>query len=489
MVDVQNKRCAADGCTTTPGFNMPGETRRLYCRQHKQAGMVNLANKRCGVDGCTTIPNYNKPGERQGLRCDRHKQDGMINVKSKRCAADGCTARPSHNRPGETRALFCAKHKQSGMTDVKHRRCLESGCTKIASYNTPGETGGLYCALHRQDGMFAVTLKRCTADGCTTIACYNKPTEAQGLYCRKHKQGEMVNVTCKRCAAAGCTTIPCFNKPGERRGLFCSKHKQRDMVNVMGKHCTTNGCATRASYGDVGLQPTRCATHRQVGQVCPPRRICEVEDCKHIATHGIRSPERCDDHQQATDRDLVLKRCVACTSPAVIADPDGMCDDCADRNTNMRLRRQRQVKAAIDTAIAAGVLPQYASYDTPSLSADGCGKERIDLSWEAGTHRVNLEVDEDQHLGRPCECDQARMVNITQAQGMPGLWVRYNPDKYKGQTATIRDRHRLNYLVATVRECLAKPPTATADYLRVVQLFFDDFSMTESPKYTSMPMI
>lgn len=71
------------------------------------------------------------------------------------------------------------------------------------------------------------------------------------------------------------------------------------------------------------------------------------------------------------------------------------------------------------------------------------GRERPDFVWDCKTHMVILEVDEYQHSSRNCECEQTRMANITSSFGMPCLWIRYNPDEYKGmkqlKEATRRD--------------------------------------------------
>ena len=62
-----------------------------------------------------------------------------------------------------------------------------------------------------------------------------------------------------------------------------------------------------------------------------------------------------------------------------------------------------------------------------------CGNERPDFLFESPlkTHFVILEIDEDQHYGRPEECECTRMVNISQSLGLPTLFLRYNPDSYK----------------------------------------------------------
>jgi hypothetical protein len=293
----------------------------------------------------------------------------------------------------------------------------------------------------------------------------------------------MINVKHKRCREIGCQKQPIFNVAGILQGLYCAEHKQPGMVDVKNKRCEQ--CQTKAWYGCPGLAPTRCAQHRDINMIPHPRRKCEYDKCPETATYGVKScPERCEAHKQRTDRDLVLHRCAACTEPAVV-NAEQMCQNCDHRGHNIRLARQKQVKAAID----ASGLPTYKIYDNIAFDDTRCGRERPDFLWDCGTHHVILDVDEDQHKTRPCECEQTRMVNITQGLGMPCLWVRYNPDDYKGQTAAIRDRHRLEYLVKFLQGRLNDAPQDNTQFLRVCHLFFDDFKITNPPRMDVIPCI
>ena len=48
--------CVHDGCTTSAAFNLPTETKGLYCADHKLENMINVKSKRCIYDGCTKQP-------------------------------------------------------------------------------------------------------------------------------------------------------------------------------------------------------------------------------------------------------------------------------------------------------------------------------------------------------------------------------------------------------------------------------------------------
>jgi hypothetical protein len=128
----------------------------------------------------------------------------------------------------------------------------------------------------------------------------------------------------------------------------------------------------------------------------------------------------------------------------------------------------------------------YMSYDAPVLKAENCGNERPDFVWEAGTHRVIVEVDEDQHRTYPPECDRTRMINVTQAMGLPCIWIRYNPDTYHCHQGPLPDHMRLRHLIETTRLALKQIPQSTTDTLRVKKLFFDN---NESSVFEFIPCI
>ena len=91
---------------------------------------------------------------------------------------------------------------------------------------------------------------------------------------------------------------------------------------------------------------------------------------------------------------------------------------------------------------------------------------------------VVLEVDENQHRERACECEQARMLNITYALGMPTIFVRYNPDSFKdsrGRKVEMTDNKRHNILIKWLKFIMDSPPQNMDEYLRVLYICYDDF--------------
>lgn len=166
---MKHKTCIHIGCETLPTYNNRGETKRLYCTNHKLEGMVNVKSKTCIYEGCETRPGFNNEGETKALYCANHKLEGMVDVKHKPCIHERCKKQPAYNNKGETKALYCANHKFEGMVDVINKTCISERCEKRPAYNNDGETKALYCNHHKLEGMINVKSKTCKTYLCSTI--------------------------------------------------------------------------------------------------------------------------------------------------------------------------------------------------------------------------------------------------------------------------------------------------------------------------------
>ena len=178
MADVISKKCIHEGCKTRPNYNVEGETKALYCLDHKIDGMVNVKSKTCIHNGCKTTPNYNVEGEKKGLYCLMHQLKGMVNVIGKLCIHEGCKVQSSYNVEGDAKALYCSAHKLKGMVNVKSKTCIREGCKVQPSYNGEGETKTLYCSRHKLKGMVNVIGKICK-----TYLCSTRVQEKYDGYC------------------------------------------------------------------------------------------------------------------------------------------------------------------------------------------------------------------------------------------------------------------------------------------------------------------
>ena len=150
----------------------------------------------------------------------------------------------------------------------------------------------------------------------------------------------------------------------------------------------------------------------------------------------------------------------------------------------VRLAKQKEIKDVFD---ASGL--RYISYDRV-IDNGWLGKERPDFLFDAETHFVVVEVDEEQHRNAPCYCvgEQTRMVNISQIlngkteQPKPVVFIRYNPDSYKpGNSRQVSNNNRKEKLKEWVTHFLRNKPIV---FCSVIQLFFDGYEDGNVPSFT-----
>jgi hypothetical protein len=135
--------------------------------------------------------------------------------------------------------------------------------------------------------------------------------------------------------------------------------------------------------------------------------------------------------------------------------------------------KELKVKSWLDTGGVA-----YISHDY-MIEGGTCIRKRPDFRFDAGTHWVCLEVDEHQHQGYPKECETVRMINIANAEGgMPGIFVRYNPDPYKdaeGKRKDPTENTRRKELLECMKHVLAHPPKA---FCEVIYMYYNGYGTT-----------
>jgi hypothetical protein len=141
IVDVARKKCFHEGCYTQPNFNFKGQTKGIYCKEHKLDGMVDVVSKKCAHEGCSKGPNFNYEGKKGGIYCSKHKLDDMVDVKNKTCFHEDCHTRPFYNFKGQTKGIYCKEHKLDGMVDVLSPMC--SNCNLYSVTQSTNKYGGL----------------------------------------------------------------------------------------------------------------------------------------------------------------------------------------------------------------------------------------------------------------------------------------------------------------------------------------------------------
>lgn len=177
--------CKHMGCKRNPIYNIKGEKKGLYCKDHKKEQMVCVSLKKCIEEGCEVTAKFNTKGLKKGLYCKTHRKEGMIDVLATSCIEKDCDQRATFNKKGE-KPKYCGLHKKKDMMDVRHKRCLEDGCDKEPSYGKVGTKGRMYCAEHKKDGMsYIIVHKTCNTPLCG-VTPSSKKYEGYCLRCFIH---------------------------------------------------------------------------------------------------------------------------------------------------------------------------------------------------------------------------------------------------------------------------------------------------------------
>jgi hypothetical protein len=326
----------------------------------------------------------------------------MVDVKRKHCEYPGCKKIPNYNMEGETTGRFCVSHKAEGMINVKSNQCEHPGCHKQPHYNIEGETTGRFCVSHKADGMVNVISKRCEYPGCQKHPVYNVEGDTRGRFCASHKADGMVNVISKQCDHPGCHKQPHYNIEGEASSRFCASHKSEGMVDVKSKRCEHPGCQTIPNYNAEGETRGRfCASHKAEGMV-----------------------------------DVKSKRCITsvhCGGNFVYNNTyRGHCWFCfvhlyPDEPTIRNYKNKER-------AVTEYVLEQFSEYTwvVDKRIQDGCSLKKPDITLDLGDQVIMVEIDENQHRGYDCSCDNKRTMELSQDVGhRPIVFIRFNPDNYQ----------------------------------------------------------
>tara|TARA_B100001094_G_C17954525_1_gene682283 strand:+ start:27 stop:890 length:864 start_codon:yes stop_codon:yes gene_type:complete len=239
------------------------------------------------------------------------------------------------------------------------------------------------------------------------------------------------------------------------------------MVDVTHNTCEHPGCNVRASYGIPCNKPTRCTKHKLEDMIMNPTAKCREQKCKNIATYGSTKPIHCECHKDDNDINLVERVCVKCGTLDVLF--EGKCVNMCcvgeqfkqyKKNTKKKeLRVFNRLKCEFGEPTEYGVcVGSNCGMIKPGNDKD-TGYEK-EMGWDFDTHKIYVEVDENQHRSHSktgyCRRGELnRMINIFQDDGgIPVLFLRYNPDSFtiggKKQTKSLASREEelikwLNY--------------------------------------------
>ena len=126
------------------------------------------------------------------------------------------------------------------------------------------------------------------------------------------------------------------------------------------------------------------------------------------------------------------------------------------------------------------------------LPFHGCGLDGetryafVDFAITAPWGALLLEVDEDQHSGRPASCDPRRdfdmCASLALGSGHKVVVLRYNPDSFRmnGRNRTVAAKERQRRLVEVVRAWLLEDPAPGKQLARFF-MYYDGRSDSALP--------
>jgi hypothetical protein len=239
------KLCEFENCRKQASY---GEYygKLLRCNIHK--GEYKFVSKLCQQGNCKTRASFNFEGETKAVYCSEHKKENMVNVKSKTCIFENCKTRPSYNYANETTPIYCCLHKKKNMELLNVIYCNFENCKTQPTFNFEGELNGKFCDSHKEEGMINVKTKTCEYPECKIIPIFSFEGEKTARFCNNHKKEKMIDIRHKNCEYLGCKIRPNFNFEGENKGKFCNIHKEEKMIDIKHKKCKANFClGTRAN--------------------------------------------------------------------------------------------------------------------------------------------------------------------------------------------------------------------------------------------------
>ena len=394
------------------------------------------------------------------------------------CEFIGCEKRASFGSIPKV-ARFCASHKSADMINVVSKTCEHPGCKTIPIYNIASSKVARFCALHKSADMINVKDKTCEHSGCKTLPVYNIAGSKEARFCASHKSADMINVKAKTCEHPGCNTQPHYNIAGSKVARFCVLHKSADMIDVRNKTCEHPGCMTRPTYNKPGYSPIFCSQHKTNNMIQNPTKKCDI--CKNQAFYGKNKKlTHCEEHKLDNEINLVEHPCKSCGLDYLLDDKE-LCEFCNPTNFKTgRLAKQNALMQYLDTLNLQG------DSTDKIINSGECGKERPDRIFELIDKVIILECDENQHKDRPCECEQQRMVNISNSfGGTPVYFIRWNPDKYKSKEQfPISVRHKVcaDLIIDIKEKRIELPQNLTS----VIYLYYDNFEQSDLTNWSKI---
>ncbi|CAN0456219.1 unnamed protein product, partial [Laminaria digitata] len=198
--------------------------------------MVDLLNKRCAKTGCKRQPSWARSQGDRAVFCKEHKEDGMVDTRHKTCLHPGnantITTTTTTPTPNTTPTPITTTPTTTTPTTATTTTTPPTATTTIDT--TPADPGpARYCAAHAPKGSINVAASRCRHPRCSVQPTFGRAGGGEpAAYCARHCKKGMVDVKNPRCIARGCMSQPSCGMKGDPRPTFCLRHAAPSMVNV-----------------------------------------------------------------------------------------------------------------------------------------------------------------------------------------------------------------------------------------------------------------
>jgi hypothetical protein len=223
-----------------------------------------------------------------------------------------------------------------------------------------------------------------------------------------------------------------------------------------------------------------CVEHKKDNEIdlTNRKRLCRVPNCDKRATYGKKryQGEHCASHKEVNEFDINSIRCEGCGLFTVSKRPY-LCEYCKPESAKRKKTKEMLVVKFFQEQ-------EMKFIHNKSVGAS-CGSYRPDLLFDAGTHFVVVEVDENQHKNIASNdrygniCERVRENNIFIALGLPTVFIRYNPDacRIDGTLIRVVTTKRLEKLLERVKYHMNTVPE---EHMVAEFLFYDDYEKRTS---------
>lgn len=247
--------------------------------------------------------------------------------------------------------------------------------------------------------------------------------------------------------------------------MYCSLHKKNDMINIFSKRCFYEGCKISPIYNYEGEnQGIYCVSHKKEGMIDVKDKKCNNAWC----------------YTRPSNKKY-----------------DGYCFNCyLNMFPDKPVSRNYKTK---EYSVIEFIKDKFKdiTWICDKIIKDGCSKRRPDLLVDLGYQIIIIEIDENQHDGYDCSCENKRIMELSKdLHHRPIIFIRFNPDEYttnnqkitscwgidgKGICAIKKTKQnewneRLQILCSQIEYWL-NPENATNKTIETIQLFYNDFNL------------